>query len=504
MNAPLRRVGVVVLVLFGLLFANLNWVQAYKADAYRNDPNNRRVQLLEYQRERGVIALNAGAGGEILAKSVATNDTLKYLRTYPKGAAYASVTGYKPVNMAAIGVERAENDFLSGNSDALFADRLTEMFTGQRKPGGNVILTVSKAAQETAYRDLINNRAGAKAGAAVAIDPKTGAILALVSTPSYDPNPLASHDTDKAFNAYDALNKDPDKPLLNRATQETFPPGSTFKVIVSAAALENGYTPQTMIPAGPVYKLPGTANASIHNDVPSICPEAQVTLIDALTESCNTGYAQLGVKLGADTVKAKAQAFGFEDNGLTYGRPDDKTLSVAASHTGSMQGEDGQPDPAQVAQSSIGQRDVRMTPMEGALIAASVANDGTQMRPYLIQSLQTPDLSTYYNASPKSLRQPVSPQVAHDLQTMMISVVEHGTGRRARIDGFQVGGKTGTAENGADAQEHGWFIGFVMKDNQPLVAVAVMLEHAGEGGSAEASRIAGDIMKAVLHERGMR
>lgn len=504
MNAPLRRVGVVVLVLFGLLFANLNWVQAYKADAYRNDPNNRRIQLLEYQRERGKIALTAGVGGEILAQSVATGDTLKYLRKYPQGAAWAPVTGYKPVNLAATGVERAENDFLSGNSDALFADRLTEMFTGQKKAGGNAILTLSKAGQETAYDDLVHNRVGAKAGAAVAIDPKTGAILALASTPSYDPNPLSSHDTDQAVKAYNALNQDPNKPLLNRATQETFPPGSTFKVIVSAAALENGYTPQTMIPAGPSYQLPGTANASIHNDVPSICPEAQVTLIDALTESCNTGYAQLGVKLGADALKAKAQAFGFEDNGLTYGDPSDKTLTVAASHTGSMQGENGQPDPAQVAQSSIGQRDVRMTPMQGALIAASVANNGDQMRPYLIQSLQSADLTTIYNASPKSLRQPVSGPVAHDLQTMMISVVEHGTGRRAQIPGFQVGGKTGTAENGAGSQEHGWFIGFVMKDNQPLVAVAVMLEHAGDAGSAEASRIAGEIMKAVLHERGLR
>ncbi|GAA5176881.1 D,D-transpeptidase PbpA [Rugosimonospora acidiphila] len=503
MNAPLRRVGVVVLVLFGLLFLNLNWVQVYKANAYRTDPHNARTQLTEYQRKRGEIAL---AGGQtIVAQSVATNDELKYQRNYPLGAEYAPFVGYKPVSGLATGVEQAENDFLSGNAPELFADRVKEIF-GNKTSGGNILLTINKAVQDEAYNDILHNRSGVKNAAAVVIDPSSGAVLGLASTPSYDPNPLASHNSDTAQDAYDQLNADEDKPLLDKATQETFSPGSTMKVIDSAAALSSGqYTPQTVIPAGSSYTpIPG-GSFTMHNAEASTCPNATISLIQALTVSCNTAFAQLGVHLGSQQIKSMAQAFGFEDDSLSLGRDGHEAgLGVAASHTGDMTDPNGQDDPNFVAQSSIGQLNVQMTPLEGALIAATVANDGHQMRPYLIDKAQAPDLSSAYTASPKVLRTPVNTQVAGDLQQMMESVVAGGTGKKAQIPGFQVGGKTGTAQNSTDDGDHGWFIGFAMKDNQPIAAVCVFLEHAGDSGSGEAARIAGDLMKTVIAQKGIK
>jgi penicillin-binding protein A len=491
-NAPLRRAGVVILVLFGLLFANLNWVQAYKADDYRTSDYNRRVVVAQYERPRGVIEVD----GEGLAENKVTDDALKYLRIYPQKQVYAPVIGYRPVGLAATGIENSENDFLSGESDKLFANRVKDMFTGDNTGGGNVLLTLKAKAQEVAWKQMTNNERGVEKGAAVAIDPRTGAIQAMVSMPSFDPNPLSSHDEKAAAAAYTKLNKDKDEPLLNRATASTLPPGSTFKVIISAAALQNGYTKETEIPAGAVYREGG---AVIRNAEDEVCPGGQIDLKEALTESCNTGYAQLGVKLGREKVIAAAKAFGFEDESLTVGNLEGGGLPVAASRTGTIANKDGTTDIGALAQSSIGQRDVRMTPLEGALIAATVANGGKQQRPYLVQKLLGPDRRTLYTASPKTLRTPISTQVATDLQDMMVSVVENGTGKNAQISGYSVGGKTGTAQNAEGASPHGWFIGFAYNDKGEAVsAVCVMLENVPGGhASAEAARIAGKIMKAA-------
>ncbi|SCE87135.1 peptidoglycan D,D-transpeptidase FtsI family protein [Micromonospora mirobrigensis] len=499
MNAPLRRVGVVVMVLFGLLFANLNWIQFYKADEYRNSDYNGRVQVAEYERKRG----NIEAGGTAFAVSKDTGGKLRFVRTYPGGEKYAHVLGYKPVNLGDTGIERAENDFLAGTSDQLIVNRVKDMFTGDETGGGNVLLTLSKRAQDVAYNQLRGNEVGARRGAAIALDPRTGAVQALVSMPSFDPNPLASHDTTAASAAYNKLEKDDQRPLTNRALAETLPPGSTFKVIVAAAALESGVTKETKIPAGALW-TPPTSGSPIKNAAPSICPESQVTLKEAVRESCNTGFAQLGVKLGADKIKEKARQFGFEQEDLSVGQLGDGGLAVAASRTGTISDANGRPDPAALAQSSIGQRDVRMTPLQGAMIAAAVANDGSQMRPYLVKQLLAPDRTTsYYTAKPGELRRPVSSQVAGDLQEMMESVVTGGTGRKAAIDGYTVGGKTGTAQSGPNDPDHGWFIGFAIDDKgNPVSAVCVMLENAGKGGSSEAARIGGQIMKAAIADGG--
>jgi penicillin-binding protein A len=497
-NAPLRRAGVVIMVLFGLLFANLNWVQAYKADEYRTSDYNGRVQVSEYERQRGTVE----AGGEAIAESKPTNGRLKYLRAYPFEERYAHVVGYKPVNGAATGIERAENEFLAGTSNKLIIDRWKDMFTGDNTGGGNVVLTLNRRAQQTSWRELTNNRNGVDKGAAIAIDPRTGGVQALVSMPSFDPNPLVSHDTKAAEAAYKRLEGAEDGPLKNRALGEVLPPGSTFKVIMAAAALENGITPETSIRAGARY-TPPTSGSSIKNAAPSICPESEVTLLSAVTESCNTGFAQLGVRLGADVVKAKARAFGFEQTDLTVGNLTGSGLPVAASRTGDMANPDGGEDTAALAQSSIGQNNVRMTVVQGALVAAAVANGGSQMRPYLIQRLLGGDRRPIYNANPAELREPVTGDVARDLQTMMESVVDNGTGRNADINGFRVGGKTGTAEAGENAKEHGWFVGWVQNERgEALSAVCVVLENAGNGGSAEAARIGGQIMRSVVGREG--
>ena len=497
MNAPLRRAGVVILVLFGLLFANLNWVQAYKADDYRTNDYNRRVVVAQYERPRGIIE----AGGTGVATNKVTDDALKYLRVYPRKEVYAPVLGYRPVGLAATGIENAENDFLSGESDKLFADRVKDMFTGNNTGGGNVLLTINTKAQEKAWKELVDNERGVDKGAAIAIDPRTGAVQAMVSMPSFDPNTLVTHDEKAASAAYSKLNKDPDQPLLNRATAETKPPGSVFKVIVSAAALQNGYTTETEIEAGREYRESG---AVINNSEDEVCPGSQIDLKDALTTSCNTGFARLGVKLGRDKVFGAAKAFGFEDDQLTVGNLEGGGLPVAMSDTGKAANPDGGVDKGALAQSSLGQRDVRMTPLQGALIAATVANGGKQMRPYLVQKLTSPDLRTIYTADPKTLRTPINGEVAGDLKDMMVSVVENGTGRRARISGMEVGGKTGTAQNAEGADPHGWFIGFAYNDKGEAVsAVCVMLENVPGGhASAEAARIAGLIMKAAAGQGG--
>ena len=443
MNPPLRKAGVVILVLFGLLFANLNWVQGYKADQYRTSDYNARVQVAEYERARGVIE----AGGNSLAESKATDGTLKYLRVYPDKQIYAPVLGFKPVNGAATGIEKSEDEFLAGTSDKLFADRISDMFTGDNTGGGNVALTLKTKAQEVAYDELIHNERGVDKGAAIAIDPRTGAIQAMVSMPSFDPNPLVSHDKTAAAAAYKKLNEDKDQPLLNRAVAETLPPGSTFKAIITAAALQNGYTENSEIPAGAVYTHNG---AVIRNAEDEVCPTSSVTLKLALVQSCNTGFAQLGVKLGRDKVMKTAQDFGFEQADLTVGDLEDGGLAVAASHTGAIANKDGTTDEGALAQSSIGQRDVRMTTLQGALIAATVANGGKQMRPYLVSSLLSPDRRPIYTAAAKTLRTPISSSVATTMQDMMEGVVTDGTGGRAAISGFKVGGKTGTAQNGLD------------------------------------------------------
>jgi penicillin-binding protein A len=477
MNAPLRRVAVAAFVLFGLLIANANYVQVFQADELRSDPGNTRVLLDEYSRQRGSIVVDPG---QSIAESEATDDKLKFLRTYPGKEVYAPATGFYSLIYGATGIEQAENDVLTGNDSRLFTRRLSDLLTGRDPKGGNVVLTLSRAAQRTAFQQLGNRR-----GAVVALDPRTGAILALASSPSFDPNPLASHDPEEIRATYEELSNDPDEPMLNRPISQTYPPGSTFKVIVSAAALQSGLNPDSMIDSPPAYRLPQSTRV-LRNFGGSTCGANQITLEQALTISCNTAFAKLGVDLGEAAIRRQAAAFGVNDE--QFATP----LRVAASSLGEI------PDDAALAQSSIGQRDVRFTAMQNAMIAAAIANDGVLMKPNLVKQLQAPDLSTLDEATPEQMSVAVPPEVAADLTRMMESVVERGSGTSAQIPGVAVAGKTGTAENVPDRPPHAWFIGFAPADN-PEVAVAVLIENGGNSGSeTTGGRVAAPVAKAVM------
>ncbi|MGY1690160.1 peptidoglycan D,D-transpeptidase FtsI family protein [Geodermatophilus sp. SYSU D01105] len=479
MNAPLRRVAISVLVLFTLLIVNVNYIQVVRSDELRNDTGNTRVLTEEYDRERGSIVV---AGTEI-ANSVATDDRLTYLRQYPQGPLYAPVTGYYSLVYGNSQVERAENEILAGSDGRLFARRIADLFTGRDPSGGDVVLTLDPAVQEAAMAGLEG-----VTGAVVALDPSTGAVLGMASTPTYDPNLLSSHDPQAIRDYWAQLNEADRDPRLNRAISDNYPPGSVFKVIVSAAALSTGeYTPDTVIPAPDTLTLPGTST-ELENFGGSRCSSTgEQPLIDALTISCNTAFAQLGIDLGEDRVREMAEAFGMD------GERREIPLTVEPSTMGDPEND------AQLGVSSIGQQSVVVTPLQAAMIAAAVANDGTLMTPYLVDQLRAPDLSVLDQTDPEELSEPVTPEVADQLTEMMESVVTNGSGRAARISGVQVAGKTGTAENAGP--DHNWFIGFAPADD-PQIAVAVFVANGGGTGGDVSAPIARRVMQAHLEGQG--
>jgi penicillin-binding protein A len=476
-NAPLRRVAISVLVLFTLLILNANYIQVVRSEELRGDRGNTRVLAEEYNRERGSIVV----GGTEIARSVPTDDTLNYLREYPDGGLWAAVTGYYSVIYGNTQMERAENDILAGTDPRLTFRRLTDLFTGRDPQGGDVVLTLDPAVQKAAMSGL-----DGVTGAVVALDPKTGAVLGMASTPTFDPNKLSSHDP-KAIRAYaDELEAKDRDPRLNRAVGDNYPPGSVFKVIVSATALENGYEPDTEIPAPDVLTLPGTTTELENFNGSSCAADEKQPLIDALTISCNTAFAQLGIDLGEDKIRDVAERFGID------GEKRQIPLDVAESDIGEINND------AELGVSSIGQQDVRITPLQGAMIAAAVANDGTLMTPYMVDQVRAPDLTVIDRTEPEVLSEATSADVANKLTEMMISVVQNGSGRHAQIDGVQVAGKTGTAENAGP--DHNWFVGFAPADD-PKIAVAVFVANGGGTGGDVSAPIARDVIAAYL-ERG--
>ena len=479
MNAPLRRVAISVLVLFTLLIVNVNVIQVVRSDELRSDGRNTRVLAEEYDRERGSIVVS----GTEIANSIPTEDRLTYLRQYAQGEVYAPVTGYYSLVYGNAQMERAADDVLSGEDARLFARRLADLFTGRDPAGGDVVLTMDPAVQETAMAGLEG-----VTGAVVALDPSTGAVLGMASTPTYDPNQLSSHEPAAIREYSEQMDAQEIDPRLNRAIDARYSPGSIFKVVVSAAALSSGeYTPDTVIPAPQELVLPGTSTP-LENFGGSACdPSGQQSLLDALTVSCNTAFAQLGIDLGEQQVRDMAEAFGIDGEGF------DIPLTVEGSTVGEIEND------AQLGVSSIGQQDVQLTPLQAAMIASAVANDGTLMSPYLVDQVRAPDLSVIDQTDPEELSEPVSADVADQLTEMMVSVVENGSGRRARIPGVTVAGKTGTAENAGP--DHNWFIGFAPADD-PQIAVAVFVANGGGTGGDVSAPIARDVMQAYLDGQG--
>jgi peptidoglycan glycosyltransferase len=480
-NRPLRRVALACLVLFGLLLGQANWVQVVKAKQYRNDPRNQRVLLRTYDRERGAIVVGSGASRTAVARSVATDDALKYLRIYPGGAGYAPVTGFASLVYGFTGLERLEDEVLSGDDPRLLVRRLSDYITGRKVAGGSILLTLDPAAQRAAYRGLAG-----KVGAVVALDPRTGAILAMASRPSYDPTLRSTRRPKRIRDVCDRVVADPQDPLVNRAVERTYPPGSTFKLITTAAALQAGYTPSRRIPSPTVLDLPGTT-ADLGNFGGERCGNGRsTTLADALRISCNTAFGALGMSLGQSRLHSQAEAFGFDSSGMRL--PQRVATSVFPSDL----------TKAQVAQSAIGQYDVPVTPLQMAMVAGAIANGGELMRPYLVRQVLAPDLSPLALSSPDVLQRAVPSSVAQQLTAMMEKVVTDGTGTRAQIPGVRVAGKTGTAQHQVGEPPHAWFVGFAPADD-PKVAVAVLIEDGGNLGSeATGGRVAAPIAKAVM------
>jgi len=476
MSRQVRRLAVVLGILCGALLINLTWIQVLHADVYRSRSGNTRLILEEYDRARGPILV----GRAQVARSIPTNDSLKYVRAYDPGAAYASVTGFYSLVYGATGLERTENDVLAGSDPRFLVDRVQQLFAGTQPRGGGIVTTLNAAAQEAAWNAL----AGRK-GAVVAINPSTGAIVALVSSPSFDPNVLSSHSPDAIRAAYSVLESNPDNPLLNRPLAVTYPPGSTFKLVTAAAALESGrFTPTTVIPGPAEYQLPNSTKKLKNWSGQPCGPGGKVTLEEALAVSCNTAFAWLGNELGAEALRAQAEKFGFNSS---FQVP----MNAATSRFPLN------PDAAQTAQSAIGQFDVRATALQMAMVGAAIANGGITMNPYLVDQILAPDLSVLKQTQPSQFRQAMSAQHAADEIAMMVNVVSNGTGSNAQIVGVSVGGKTGTAQTGNATRPHAWFVG-VAPAEAPQIAVAVVLENGGGAPEISGNKLAAPIARAVM------
>ena len=483
MNTPLRRLATVMLSMFLVLMVGTTWVQYEQAPALNNDPRNVRGLYREYGKDRGPLIV----AGQAIASSQPVQDAFHYQRVYADGPLYAPLTGAYSVVFQPTGLEATENSILNGTADSLFLSRLGDLVTGKQPRGSSVELTINPAAQKAAWDAL-----GNQTGAVVAIDPTTGAILAMVSKPSYDPNVLAGHDTAAVNAAYQALLADPGKPLINRAISgDTYPPGSTFKLVTAAAALESGLTPDSQIPAPTQLQLPQSTSV-LKNFGGEVCSSTgTMTLADALRISCNTAFAQLGITLGADALRTQAEAFGFD-------KPLDIPMSVTPSRF------PAKVDAPQTALSAIGQGSVTVTPLQMAMISAAIANGGRLMKPYAVATVRDPNLKVISTTAPSVLSTPISAATASALQQMMVGVVDHGTGGAAKIPGVVVAGKTGTAQTVEGAAPHAWFTAYAPADGStPKVAVAVVVEHGGNLGNEAtggqvAAPIAAAVMKAVL------
>lgn len=482
MNKTVRHISVVTLIMFISLFAASTWIQFVKAPDLNADSRNVRTLYREFGTNRGPILVD----GKEIVHSVPSNDNFKYDRVYTDGELYASVTGFYSVVYGRTGIELAANEYLSGSSDSLWWSRLENLITGADPQGSSVTLTLDAQAQRAAFDALGDQR-----GSAVAIDVETGAILALVSKPSFDPNLLAGHVSTDVIANYNALLEAPDSPLVNRGIAgNTYPPGSTFKLITAAAALEDGLTPESQVEAPKTYTLPQTSTV-LNNFGGAPCTGAEtMKLSDALRISCNTAFAILGNDLGGEKIRSQAEKFGFGQR-----------FEIPLRATASSFPEDL--NAPNTALSALGQFEVKATPLQMAMVSAAIANGGTSMEPYLIQEVLSPKLSNVYSASPEVFGKPISNATADELTEMMVGVVQSGTGTAAQIKGISVAGKTGTAQTAAGIAPHAWFTGFAPADN-PKVAVAVIVENGGDFGSeatggAVAAPIARAVMAAVLN-----
>ncbi len=482
MNRSLRTTAYALLGAFVLLVGAVIWTQAIRGPEYRDDPRNPRLVASLIGRERGPIVT---ADDVLVAVSnPSEEDTRQFIRSYPEGELYAHTVGYVSVLFGSRGIERVRSDDLVSDRDSTISGVLNGLLGGDPRPRG-LRLTIDHELQTVAAEAL-----GGQKGSVVAIDPMTGEILAMVSIPSFDPNSLIGAD---AAPAGAAIEGDPDEPLRNRAIDETYPPGSVFKVITTSAGLDAGQvSPSTVFDDPAELALPGTT-ATISNFDGGVCNDGQgVSLEMAFVRSCNTVFAQLGMDVGGDELAAKARRFGFNEP-----VPFDLATLTSSFPPGVVL----EPDPPATAQNAIGQRDVQTTPILMALAAASVANDGTIMAPYLVDEVFTSDGEVESMTAPTVWRRAGSPAGAAVLADLMEKVVISGTGTRAAVPGVRIAGKTGTAEI-TDAAPHAWFIGYgpvEPAEGERSIAIAVIVESGGDfGESATGGSVAAPIAQRVL------
>ncbi|MGW5457723.1 peptidoglycan D,D-transpeptidase FtsI family protein [Streptomyces sp. NPDC003996] len=483
MNKTIRRASVFTLLLVLALLVRATWVQFYDGKALADDNDNRRNAIQTYSQPLGNIIV---AGNAITGSTRTKGSDLAYKRTYTDGRLYAAVTGYASQAYAPTQLEGIYKDLLNGTDTRL--KNVLDTLTGKRADPGDVLTTIDPDVQKAAYRAL-----GGTKGGAVAIDPKTGRILAAVSTPSYDPDALT--DANTAGSAWKRLNADKDKPLTNRALRQPLPPGSTFKLVVAAAALEDGLYKDVdeRTDSPDPYTPPGTTHVLVNENRSAPCKNASIRV--ALQYSCNNVFGHMAVQLGQDKVKAMAEKFGFNDD-----KQDVPVRAYASVYPSGM-------DQPQTAYSGIGQFDVTATPLQMAMVSAAIANGGKLVSPHMVSQITDSggDVLQNYDDSADT-KEIVSSSTAEQLQSAMETVVKDGTGTNALIDGATVGGKTGTAQHGENNSKtpYAWFTSFAKSDtNGKEVAVAVMVEQSDAArsevsGNGLAAPVAKAMMQAAL------
>jgi cell division protein FtsI/penicillin-binding protein 2 len=496
MNHALRRVSLVVLAMFVLLLLNVNFVQAFEAGNLAGKLGNGRTFSEQFQFQRGSILT---ADNKQVALSRHVKGIYSYQRYYPDPAVYAPVTGFDSL-YSSTGIEQAEDKYLSASDPQLAVHNLIDLITGKPKKGATVQLTINSAAQTAAYEAL---KASGLPSGAVAIDPRTGAILALASYPTFNPNKYATFSGTQLKRIDHRYLTDPRQPLLNRAINQTYPPGSTFKIVTSSTAFSGGaYSPDTRVYAPTNLKLPNTSKQLINfdnlpcNDGSNPSGNGKVPLIYAFTVSCNTVFGNLGMHLGSDALGQQASKFGMNSGSLRI------PLQVSASNYPPIPNH----DPALTAYSAIGQYSDTVTPLQEAMFAAAIANNGTLMTPYLVQKVTAPDLTPLVTAQPTTLSQAVSPSVASEVARMMTDVVKQpfGTAHNSvtSMTNIPIAAKTGTAQNGANntGLDDAVFTCFAPVTN-PQIAVGVIVKGGGLGADASAP-IAVKIIQAYLKAQG--
>jgi penicillin-binding protein A len=492
MQRQIRRVGVGLVAAFLAVFFQLNYLQIFAAESIASNNANIRQLIREYSIKRGDILT---VDGQVLANSKPRRGRFKYQRTYPGGELYGHVTGYYSIRYGTSRIEGSYNDELLGDTGVVSIQEIQDSFSGDGEQGDDVRLTIDSRLQEAAQSAL-----GGQRGAVIAIDPTNGEVRAMWSNPSFDPTGLATFDSKQAKAYWESLDPETgDSALINLATSRGYPPGSTMKVVTAAAALESGRyntastfeDPQALLPCSesdpPCMPL---TNQSLTNFTHTSCTgSGRIDFFTALTISCDTTFAIIGLEIHNE-IHSVAEGLGFNDQ-----IPFDVATEASAFP---KIDDDNAPFRAYEA---IGQGDVLATPLQMALVAATVANDGVVPRPRLVREIISPSGGIVERFSSETLGRAMSEGTADTLNRMMVSVVQDpsGTGTAARMSGVEVAGKTGTAQTGVEGESpHTWFISFAPADD-PQLAVAVIVENGGTFGSeATGGAVAAPIAKAVL------